>query len=253
MSQTQSSTPTFTFVGTVRRLHASNVPEAPAGDRTAVVEVDRLLTAPPRFADITGEITVLLPEGSDLTAGARRTFWCVGWMLGRGIAVQALEVTEEIEAADAAGAAAADPAARLKEEQLTNRVAGSDLIVRGFVSDVRTVTPIVPRVSEHDPDWHEAVVTVDSVTKGSVPAAADVVVAFPLSRDVIWYNAPKFSVGQRGVWLLHAASDADVPDEHAAALAARPYETFTALDPLDFLPETDEERVATLAEQEDQS
>jgi len=252
MSQTQSLTPTFTFVGTVRRLRESNVPEAPAGDQTAVVEIGQVLAAPPRFADVTGEITVLLPDGVDLAVDARRTFWCVGWMLGRGIAVRALEVTEETGAADAAAATAADPAARLEEERLTTRVTSSNLIVRGFVSDVRTATPRTDRISEHDPDWHEAVVTVDSVTKGSVPAAS-VVVAFPLSRDVTWYNAPKFSVGQRGVWLLHAASDAEVTDEHAAALAARPYETFTALDPLDFLPETYDERVATLADQEGQS
>jgi hypothetical protein len=101
------------------------------------------------------------------------------------------------------------------------------------------------RISEHDPDWHEAVVQVDSVAKGRPPAGG-IVIGFPLSRDVAWYRAPKFQVGQRGVWLLRSTRAAEIPAEQAAVLQARPYPVFTALDPLDFQPESEARRIDNL-------
>ena len=136
-------------------------------------------------------------------------------------------------------------------QKLSRRVTASELIVSGFVTDVRSVqTETEGRpISEHDPDWHEAVVQVDAVTKGEAPAEG-VIVTFPLSRDVAWSDAPKFAVGQRGVWLLRSAPAADLPTEDAAALAARPYPVFTALDPLDFQAEDEASRVDALVEPE---
>ena len=252
MTETPSEStpePTFVFVGVVERLGASNVREAPRSELTAVVSIEQILLAPPDFADVAGDITVLLPPDRPVEERERRVFHCIGWILGSGIALRALDLTppEEREVSAMAGAAP-DPAEAFLMQKLSRRVTASELIVSGFVTDVRSVqTETEGRpVSEHDPDWHEAVVQVDAVTKGDAPAEG-VIVTFPLSRDIAWRDAPKFAVGQRGVWLLSPAARApEIPTEDAVALAARPYPVFTALDPLDFQAEAEAARVDAL-------
>lgn len=241
MSQTPSPA-TFTFAGTVRRPRTSNVPEVPSAENTYVVGIDQVLAAPPTLADVTGDITVQLPDDVRLDEGERRTFACVGWVLGQGIAVRAVEITDVGEQPPDVAAA------KSTSDQLSSRVVSADLIISGVVSDVRNLDLPSGRISEHDPDWHEAIVMVNAVRKGT-PPATDVVVTFPLSRDITWHDAPKFTVGQRGVFLLHTAADVDLPKGDAAALSARPYPTFTALDPLDVLAETEEEQVTFLTDQ----
>ncbi len=246
--------PTFVFVGVVERLGASNVREAPRSELTAVVSIEQILLAPPDFADLSGEITVLLPAERPVDERERLVFHCIGWILGSGVALRALDLTppEEHEVAAMGDAAPSpDPAEAFLRQKLSRRVTSSELIVSGFVADVRSVqiTGENRPVSEHDPDWHEAVVQVEAVTKGDPPAEG-VVVTFPLSRDIAWRDAPKFEVGQRGVWLLSSAPAAAIPREDAAALAARPYPVYMALDPLDFQPEDEAARVDALMGQE---
>jgi hypothetical protein len=247
--------PTFVFVGVVERLGASNVREAPRSDLTAVVSIEQVLLAPPDFADLSGEITVLLPADRPVEEHERRVFNCIGWILGSGVALRALDLTAPEEHEDAATAGARsgrDPGEAYLMQKLKHRVTASELIVSGFVTDVRSVQSESEGrpVSEHDPDWHEAVVQVDAVTKGDAPAEG-VVVSFPLSRDIAWRDAPKFEVGQRGVWLLRSAPETEIPTEDAATFAARSYPVFTALDPLDFQPEGGEAaRVDALVEPE---
>jgi hypothetical protein len=98
-----------------------------------------------------------------------------------------------------------------------DRVAGASLIVTGHVSAVHQVSDREPQVlSEHDPDWHEAEVQVESVEKGGHEESA-VTVRFPASTDVRWHASPKFTEGDEGVWLLR-----------------REQAVHTALHPLDF-------------------
>ena len=96
MSETPSESapePTFVFVGVVERLGASNVREAPRSELTAVVSIEQILLAPPDFADLAGEITVLLPPDRPVEERERRVFHCIGWILGSGVALRALDLT----------------------------------------------------------------------------------------------------------------------------------------------------------------
>ena len=91
----------------------------------------------------------------------------------------------------------------------------ADLIVTGRVSAVRLPSgggrgpgdrgrqrPDFRAHQRHAPVWHEAVIDVDEVHKGT-HTTKQIVVRFPSSTDVRWYNAPKFHTGQEGVFLLH--------------------------------------------------
>jgi len=71
---------------------------------------------------------------------------------------------------------------------------------------------------------------VSAVLKGD-SSLQEVVVLFPGSRDIAWVNAPRFRVGQEGIWIL-------TRDAKANGL--------TALDPLDFQAASELARVRRL-------
>jgi len=163
--------------------------------------------------------------------GEHAIFYTTGWRFGDGLAVKSLDqlpiaAAEETVAAPAMRAMARAwpaPESRLADAKMQKRIASSDVILSGRVVDVRlapeteaTVPPVGARrfaaaaagtvdrprrISEHDPLWHEAVVQVGTVEKGSTQSKR-IVVRFPGSHDVRWYKAPKFKPGQEGVFML---------------------------------------------------
>jgi hypothetical protein len=110
-------------------------------------------------------------------------------------------------------------------------------------------------VSEHDPDWREAVVEVNEVHKGSAKKK-QIVVRFPASTDVMWYAAPKFHPGQQGYFMLHKEeAQTSKPKrakksvgKSAAIMEAGTKEVYTALNPADFLPYNQPGGIKTIIE-----
>jgi hypothetical protein len=94
---------------------------------------------------------------------------------------------------------------------MRRRIEAADVVIAGRVTTVRpseqtaetalAEQPSRP-ISEHDPQWWEAVIDVESVVKGELEPAPTVVL-FPGSMDVLWHAVPKFRPGQEGVWFLH--------------------------------------------------
>ena len=95
---------------------------------------------------------------------------------------------------------------------LEQAIRAAEIVVTGKVVEVRPAPrTAVPgtgaRVTEHDPDWYDAVIEVESIDRGA-PAMARVddtqrlVVRFARSMDVSFYRMPKFAVGQEGVFML---------------------------------------------------
>jgi hypothetical protein len=179
-----------------------------------------------------------------------------------------------LAASISAGESASEPAARLKAAAIADRVASADVVVRGRVTAVRvaaeerpaprtsarrgvtaaaTEAPRRKPITEHDPQWREAEIEVDSVEKG--PGKRKVVVRFPGSDDVRWYKAPKFQPGQEGVFILQKAAGEPAARAGArrgrataaAAETAAGADTFTALDPDDFQPSERAPEIRALA------
>jgi hypothetical protein len=159
-----------------------------------------------------------------------------------------------------------DPAEHKANRELKERIDTADLVVSGTVSAVRLPPPAAPLthaaraadaasagpVSEHDPKWREAVVQVASVHKGH-HGDDTVTVLFPASTDVRWYKAPKFEPGQRGTFVLHKTKvkEAERVEPHVRALlepaaAEKEVDAYTALNPADFQPGTQQDRIPGL-------
>lgn len=118
------------------------------------------------------------------------------------------------------------------DQDMRKHIVNADLIVVGKVSDVRAWSrPSLHRpITEHDPQWREAVVEVETALKGTV-SRGKVVILFPGTLDVAWVGVPRFKVGQQGVWVVKRE---------------RETEAYTVVDPLDFHPRNQVERVKQL-------
>jgi hypothetical protein len=62
------------------------------------------------------------------------------------------------------------------------------------------------RITEHDPHWLNAEIKVVEPVKGDQKAY---IVRFPASRDYLWSRIPKFSVGQKGTFILQSINKQD--------------------------------------------
>jgi hypothetical protein len=227
----------YIFVGTVQKTNATTMPLVPASDRTAVVRIEEVLTAPKTLADYTGhDVTVQLRDGSSVKAGDRLAFFTNGGMFGASVAlvevghVEAGRDTQDLRRQIAQAFQEKD------DEELRKRIAKASLIVVGKV--LRTGPAKLSErqpVTEHDPQWQEAEVGIEVVQKGQF-SARSVSVLFAGSTDVMWFQSPKLKEGQDGIWLLHKD----------AVRWPGIKERYVVVDPLDFQPRDQVDRVKRL-------
>jgi hypothetical protein len=191
------------FVGTVVKTGAANLTVVEPNEKTAVVRVDETLASAGPLDDFTGrEVTVFLKDAGS-KVGERSVFFTTVELLGESLGVVEVgrrngppaEVRAQVETARG----------QLRAEEVRARVAAAGLAVSGRVVDVKAAKGVGPTngvVTEHDPQWQEAVVEVRTVLNGQL-AEKTVSVWFPASLDVMWAEAPKLTAGGEGAWLLH--------------------------------------------------
>ncbi|HEX2645113.1 MAG TPA: hypothetical protein VHU81_19090 [Thermoanaerobaculia bacterium] len=192
----------FVFRGTILKPAAANLEIVEPNEKTAVVRVDEILKGADTLGDFTGrEITVFL-QGRPLKAGQQRVFFSTVGLMGETLGVQ--EVGRLTGRAADAKAKVTAAELQVAEEALASRLKAADLAIKGRVLNRRaTYDPAKPEViSEHDPQWWEAVFEVTAVIQGNL-VERTLPVWFPSSRDAMWAAVPKPDVGQEGTWLLH--------------------------------------------------
>jgi hypothetical protein len=243
------------FSGTVSQLGAVSFVGVPQSPQTIVVRVDSVLKKPPAVSLKKGDnITVEVKDPSSFQQGAQATFYAEGWIFGSGVAVK--ELGHDFSpggGAPAEGARTAETALgqmqkQISDQDLQNRMASSDLVVIGRITDVHRWT--IPKsaaarypISEHSADWHEAVLQIKTILKGTKPKGGKMAVRFPLSRDVAWVNSPKFQKQQQGIFFLKRDQ---VSGDPTATLGGGQVYAYTCLKPGDWLPLSDEARVRSL-------
>src|SRR5256714_13960360 len=198
------------FTGTVPQVGAVAVPEVPASPRTVVVRVDQVLEKPAAVALATGDsVTVETVRAGSLKPGTQATFYTTGWIFGRGVAVR--EVGHEPGRSPVVASAQQEAVSRARLEvndaDLKAHIQRAAMVVAGRVEQVRPaeLTPPAParpkRITEHDPDWQDAIIQVEDGIKGA-QAGEKVVLRFPDHPDVAWVGSPKSAIGQEGTFLL---------------------------------------------------
>jgi hypothetical protein len=243
------------FSGTVSQLGAVSFVGVPQSPQTIVVRVDSVLKKPPAVSLKKGDnITVEVKDPSAFQQGAQATFYAEGWIFGSGLAVKELGHDfnpgggTPAEKARTGEAALGQMQKQISDQDLQNRMASSDLVVIGRITDVHRWT--IPKsaaarypISEHSADWHEAVLQIKTILKGTKPKGGKMAVRFPLSRDVAWINSPKFQKQQQGIFFLKRDQ---VSGDPTATLGSAQVYAYTCLKPGDWLPLSDEGRVRSL-------
>jgi hypothetical protein len=238
------------FVGTVSQLAATSFADVPKSAQTIVVRVDAILKKPAAVSLKKGDsVTVEVKDPSAFQQGTQATFYTDGWIFGSGVAVKELghEIGPAGGGTPAAAGASASSQEEISDQELRNRLNAADFVVIGRVTDVhRWVVPKSKkayRVTEHDPDWHEAVVEIQSVLKGGQVKGNKIVVRFPGRNDVAWVRSPKFQKNQQGVFCLNRDQITGAP---VSKVGGRQVNVYTCLGHGDSLPMKDLPRVRAL-------
>jgi hypothetical protein len=214
----------FVFAGEVVQTRATTMELVEPTNETAVVRVERVLSAPDDLGVKRGsQVTVRLQSAAK--KGQRAVFFTVGWISGDGLAVQEVgrqpageldEMKKQME----------DAVRKDELAALRRRVKEAQAVVVGTVGDTGPVgRKEAPPGSEHDPLWQAAVVVVETGEKGDMKQGQRLKVAFASSQDVMWFRAPKPQQGDKAVFLLHQR---ELPELNVEMLAI--------VEPLDMQP-----------------
>jgi hypothetical protein len=246
---------TIIFAGTVAQLAATSFADVPKSEQTIVVRIDSVLKKPPAVSLKKGDnVTVEVKDPSAFQLGMEVTFYTDGWMFGSGVAVKELSHTIGPPGGKSGETVRADEKAlgqieqQISDQELKHRVASADFVVIGRITEVRKwtapeVASVPHRVTEHDPDWHDAVIKIESVLKGPKPRKNKLVVRFPQCNDVAWAHSPKFEKNEQGIFFLKKDEISGAP---VALLDGARVNAYTCLSPGDWLPKSEEARVRSL-------
>ncbi len=234
----------FVFEGAVRRIGAVTTAGLQPTRDIAVVQVRKILKGPAVLSGFTGrEITVQLHEHETVREGLRALFFANGLLFGDGLAVR------EVGRVDSGGPQlekqVEDAMRRASDEALLDRLVRAELVVSGLATETRryeSESAARLPISEHDPEWWECVIQVESVEKGKVKTAEkgkqaprEVVTLFANSVDIAWYGSPKFPTGTKGIWLMQRIE-----------LRGKPVPGLVTVHALDFQPLSEMERIRAL-------
>jgi hypothetical protein len=240
--------------GKVLKLNASDEPLVAASPSTAVISVLQMYAG----SEIAGELkgrtaTVILSRPDSVKAGEEALFFGNPRFLGRS-----LTIADEGELAVTTGgplmlSQAQGGAQARKDKPILDRLATASLVFRGTVESVRPLeatsgegkTSAPP--SEHDPDWQVASVKVVTALRGG-EVGQTVMLIFPASRDIMWFNAPKLKTGEDAVFLAQPANQQDISLSRSRSLAElrEKQPVYFATQPFDVLPQTEQARVQGL-------
>jgi hypothetical protein len=212
------------FVGQVVQLRAANLRVLPPTENTVLVRVSEVLDVPPSVASLKGElVTVQVARPGDVGQGDTEVFFTNGFLFGEHLAVKEVGHIPAPVSTTALRQEISAVRVQIEEEKLKSRVDGATLIIVGRAMEVKPLAKGVMR-SEHEPDWAEVLVQVESVLKGSWREKT-IAVVFPQSTDERWLLSPKFKPGQTGIWLLSHQGSTGLSES-----------SWFALSPLDFQP-----------------
>jgi len=222
---------TFVFLGTV--ASATSTAPTSAEARSVLVVVNQVYLQKGKFEDQTGRQVEVVGAPTPLKEKSQYVFYTDPVRFGERVAVTVVDISAASESS------AGQQAAQIKQQiteaaqrrEIEERAALAELVISGVVTDVRPLERTATRDSEHDPDFRVARLKVERALKGK-PAGGEIEFVFANSKDVQWFQSPKFRVGDRGVFFLQR------PTQDVAPLIVSRVR-FTVLNPLDFRPARD--------------
>ncbi len=219
------------FIGTIVKLNAASFSEITPSEKTAVVRVEQLLQKPAAISLNDGqEITLELLNPRGMEVNTTAMFYADGWILGRGIALREVGHAAVVTSRDATPKQISGARKQMIETQTRARLDGAEIVALGKVTRIQPAPPESRRrITEHDPNWQDAVIKVSKGVKG-VSDGSEIVVRFPASMDVAFYGMAKFKEGDERVLLLRKDIRSGLPK---TLLAEKQVDVFMVEKPAD--------------------
>jgi hypothetical protein len=248
----------FIFSGKVIKSRAATMKDI-ASSNTVIMEIIHVMTAPTMFAHISGQqITVRFKKPPPLKTGQVLTVFANGWIFGESIAVDAvgftIETAAKIKSAKSAMSGKSEMAsvvqtalAESNDAVLKERLNSAAMGVVGEVMKVKESAIKTTFISEHNPNWQEAIIKVDDVVKGK-KGIKQIKILFPASDDIRWKKTNKYKKGQKGIWMVQKGKKQSAKGIGAKAFAAIPPgdNVYTTLHQSDFMPLNELSRIKSL-------
>jgi hypothetical protein len=192
------------FVGKVVEPEQRPGVDLPPGTKSVAAEVEQIIDKPPAVVLRKGDrVTIAVSDPAAYAAGTRHMFYTAGWIFADSLAVREI-AHEPMPPPGVFADAAPQVQQRLRDAKLQASLDKADAVVVGTVKSLTNVEDTDHKpVSEHDPQWQDAVIEVGNWLKGAPGGVKSVIVRFPASRDVAWYHVPKLKTGSKRTLLLH--------------------------------------------------
>jgi len=192
----------FIFSGTIVKMNASNIDIKTVGP-TAIVKINEVIDAVSPYEEEKGkEITVLLASDKNIKEGTQKVFYTIGWYYGKNLGVKEVPNGLQTKMQDTLKKAVTQQRVQLHVDSLRTELSKASLVIQGTVLESNiNVETRRGRESEHDPEYRKAVISIESVLKGTLKTK-QVTVYYAESDDVSWYRSPKLEKGQRAIFLL---------------------------------------------------
>ena len=198
--------------GTAVKINASEEPLQTPSANTVVVKVDRMLAGAEISGDQKGRnVTVVLSRARTLKVGASGVFFGNPRFVGKTMTISS--EGEILTNPDRVTAQLERGTQSRRDKPLLDRLAAANRVFRGKVEEVRPLTTDDRNreaAGEHDPEWQVATVRVVSPIRRARENET-VLVIFPASRDIVWFNSPKLKVGDELIFITHKPKEAELP------------------------------------------
>ncbi len=193
----------FVFIGTVKRIGASNLARLPANDRLILVEINNVAHAPAVFNGVVGTtVTVKIPARTKLKSGETKLFFTKRLMYGENLAVEATAIEQVAKDYDQAVKDVKTAFAIIERKERLARISKAALIVEGRVTQMQEseFNEKYP-LSFKAPYWVSVVIRIARIIKGKYQG--DTTEAFINKGGETEEATPlEIEIGKTGVWLL---------------------------------------------------
>lgn len=192
----------FIFTGRVEAAGASSLAVLSGKPNSVVVRIERIHRAAPALQNQAGQLVTVLGAAGEGGAGRRKVYFTNPVLYGETLGVKELGSVDAPEEDEEVHTFLAGLTEEAKTEELRRHLASADAVLHARVLRRHRVSEATAAtVSEHDPDWWAAVLSIVASLKGS--HEGEITVRYPNSRNVRWHAVPKPHDGQEAVFLLH--------------------------------------------------
>jgi hypothetical protein len=206
----------FVFIGTVKKVGASNIAALRASKRLLLVEINQVAHAPQAFVGTVGTmVTVKIPPRIKIKTGATKLFFTKHLMYGENLAVEATAIDQVDKDYDQAVKEVKNAVANIERKEQLARISKAILIVEGKVTQMQEseFNKRYP-LSFKSPYWVVLTIQIARVIKGKYEGKP--IEAFINKGGETEEATPlEIAVGKTGIWLLgRKAIFKDVKNEH---------------------------------------